>query len=98
MFNIYNTRYDVIHFPLGISGMICAEPDYPKTCHFPFVFKGENYTTCITLPKYPNDKKTPWCALTPNFDEDGGYYSWCHCQQQGKLDILCVFVALKGVF
>ncbi|KAF7235808.1 Matrix metalloproteinase-9 [Varanus komodoensis] len=40
------------------------------TCHFPFVFEGQAYSTCTT------DGRTdgvPWCATTASFDQDKRY-------------------------
>ncbi|XP_070600410.1 matrix metalloproteinase-9-like [Erythrolamprus reginae] len=39
-------------------------------CHFPFVFDGKSYSSCTTEGR---EDGLPWCATTPNFDQDKTY-------------------------
>ncbi|KAH0619378.1 hypothetical protein JD844_019427 [Phrynosoma platyrhinos] len=40
------------------------------SCHFPFVFEGQSYSTCTTAGR--QDGLT-WCATTANYDQDKTY-------------------------
>ncbi|KAJ7332304.1 hypothetical protein JRQ81_014484 [Phrynocephalus forsythii] len=40
------------------------------SCHFPFTFEGRSYSTCTTEGR---EDQLPWCATTPNFDQDKMY-------------------------
>ncbi|XP_070600411.1 matrix metalloproteinase-9-like [Erythrolamprus reginae] len=39
-------------------------------CHFPFISDGKNYSSCTTDRRQDG---LPWCATTPNFDQDHMY-------------------------
>ncbi|XP_070600472.1 matrix metalloproteinase-9-like [Erythrolamprus reginae] len=39
-------------------------------CRFPFVFDGKSYSSCTTEGR---EDGLPWCATTPNFDQDKTY-------------------------
>nr|BAG16271.1 matrix metalloproteinase 9 [Rhabdophis tigrinus tigrinus] len=41
-----------------------------SSCHFPFTFEGKSYSTCTTEGRQDG---LPWCATTPNFDQDKKY-------------------------
>ncbi|XP_078353361.1 uncharacterized protein LOC144638092 isoform X2 [Oculina patagonica] len=39
-----------------------------KCCVFPFIYRGTTYHTCIT-----SRANSPWCALSPSYDQDKKY-------------------------
>ncbi|KAJ7357801.1 oligosaccharide binding [Desmophyllum pertusum] len=49
-----------------------------KCCVFPFVYRGTTYNTCITIRS-----RTPWCALSPSYDQDKKY-GYCR-GMEGKI-------------
>ena len=63
-------------FYLGTSKII-AGPSAGKDCHFPFEYKGENYSTCIT----EDSQGLPWCSSTSNFSINA--FGYCDCRMDG---------------
>ena len=68
-------------FVLDCSSVNCIS-SVPRTCYFPFQFEGKNYSTCITLERFPgSNSKEPWCATKQKCDRVYREYiwDWCFC-------------------
>lgn len=58
-----------------LVGSSSCVPEIPtedgELCSIPFLYNGQLMTTCVT------EFGSPWCSLTPDFDEDDS--SWAYC-------------------
>ncbi|XP_058533501.1 coagulation factor XII [Ochotona princeps] len=54
-----------------------------EPCHFPFQYRRQLYYTCI---HHARPGPRPWCATTPNFDQD---QQWAYCQERQKVQDHC---------
>ncbi|XP_004632509.1 coagulation factor XII [Octodon degus] len=63
---------------LTVGLTVTGEP-----CHFPFQYHRQLYHTCIHKGR-PGPR--PWCATTPNFDQD---QQWAYCLEPGKVKDHC---------
>ena len=61
----------------GTSDII-AGPSKGKSCHFPFEYKGNMYSKCIT----EDSSGHPWCSSTNQFSHDS--FGYCFCPFNGK--------------
>uniref|UniRef100_A0A8C4RNE8 Fibronectin type-II domain-containing protein n=1 Tax=Erpetoichthys calabaricus TaxID=27687 RepID=A0A8C4RNE8_ERPCA len=73
MHYIYEAFFNVLN---GASHSVPVVTEKPKasTCVFPFIYKGQTYTSCTMT-----DYSSLWCATTSNFDKD---FQWTTCSSK----------------
>uniref|UniRef100_A0A8C4RS24 Fibronectin type-II domain-containing protein n=1 Tax=Erpetoichthys calabaricus TaxID=27687 RepID=A0A8C4RS24_ERPCA len=59
---------------LGNIELRITEKPKASTCVFPFIYKGQTYTSCTMT-----DYSSLWCATTSNFDKD---FQWTTCSSK----------------